>query len=179
MLNIKHVATISNWISYLENTFLIFKIERFNFKLKEQFIAPKKVYCIDPGIINSIGFKFSENKGKIIENEVALELQRSRNNSFEIYYWKDHQHNEVDFVIKKEKSIWQLIQVSYISSREDIKEREIKSLLKASRELKCKNLLIITWDYETEEKIDSNIIKFIPLWKYLLENHNNTYKYHQ
>ena len=166
IFNIKHVSTISNWISYLENAFLIFKLERFDFKLKQQFIAPKKVYCIDSGLINSIGFKFSENKGKVIENEVALELQRRKgvDKSLEVYYWKDHQQKEVDFVLKRDKKIEALIQVSYINSKEEIKEREINALVKSSKELRCKNLLVITWDYESEEKI-----KFVPLWKWLLE----------
>ena len=171
IFNIKHVSTISNWISYLENAFLIFRLERFDFKLKQQFIAPKKVYCIDSGLMNSIGFKFSENKGKVIENEVALELQRrkAKENSFEVYYWKDYQQNEVDFIIKKDKKIESLIQVSYINSKEEIKEREINALLKASKKLRCKNLIVITWDYETEEKFGGEIIKFVPLWKWLLE----------
>jgi len=170
IFNIKHVSTISNWISYLENAFLIFKLERFDFKLKQQFIAPKKVYCIDSGLMNSIGFKFSENRGKVIENEVALELQRrkAKENSFEVYYWKDHQQNEVDFVLKRDKKIESLIQVSYINSKEEIKEREIRALLKARKELRCKNLVVITWDYETEEKFEGDNIKFVPLWKWLL-----------
>ena len=171
IFNIKHVSTISNWISYLENAFLIFRLERFDFKLKQQFIAPKKVYCIDSGLMNYIGFKFSENKGKVIENEVALELQRrkAKENLFEVYYWKDYQQNEVDFVIKRDKKIESLIQVSYINSKEEIKEREITALLKSSKELRCNNLIVITWDYETEEKFDGENIKFIPLWKWLLE----------
>ena len=171
IFDIKHVSTISNWISYLENAFLIFRLERFDFKLKQQFIAPKKVYCIDSGLMNTIGFKFSENRGKVIENEVALELQRrkAKENSFEVYYWKDYQQNEVDFIIKKDKKIESLIQVSYINSKEEIKEREINALLKASKELRCKNLIVITWDYETEEKFGGEIIKFVPLWKWLLE----------
>ena len=171
ILNIKHVSTISNWISYLVDVFLILKLERFDFKLKQQFIAPKKVYCIDSGLMNSIGFKFSENKGKVIENEVALELQRRKNDEDqpEIYYWKDHQQNEVDFLIKKEKNIEQLIQVSHISSKEEIREREINSLLKASNELKCENLAVITWDYEAEESIDKKTVRFIPLWRWLLK----------
>ena len=78
IFNIKHISTISNWISHFENAFLIFKLERFDFKLKQQFIAPKKIYSIDSGLMNFIGFKFSENRGKVIENEVALELQRKK-----------------------------------------------------------------------------------------------------
>ena len=62
-----------------------------------------------------------------------------------------------------------LIQVTYAAARDEIEKREIKSLLKASQELKCKNLLVITWEYEDEEKIDGKKIKFIPLWKWLLQ----------
>lgn len=172
IFNIKHVSTISNWISYLENSFLLFKLERFDFKLKQQFIAPKKVYCIDTGLVNSIGFKFSENRGKIMENGVASELQRrkSADKSLEVYYWKDYQQNEVDFVLKRDKKIESLIQVTAASSRNEIKERELKALIKASKELKCRDLLIITSDYEAEEKIEGRKINYIPLWKWLLES---------
>ncbi|MEW5759773.1 MAG: hypothetical protein AB1779_03285 [Candidatus Thermoplasmatota archaeon] len=47
-------------------------------------------------------------------------------------------------------------------------KREIKALIKASKELKCKNLLVITWDYEDEKKIENRKVTFIPLWKWLL-----------
>src|SRR3989344_278404 len=165
ILNIKHVSTISNWVSYLENAFLFFTLERFSFKLKQQFIAPRKVYCVDQGIINSIGFKFSEDKGKAIENLVAVALQRRKiQEGFEVFYWKDHLQHEVDVVIKKGRKIEQLIQVSYINKKEDIRARESRSLINAGKSLRCKNLLVITWDYEAEE----NTIHFIPLWKWLL-----------
>lgn len=170
ILGVKHVSTISKWVSYIENAFLIFRLERFDFKLKQQFIAPKKIYCLDTGVVDSIGFKFSENKGKILENSVAVELQRRKEkNNLEIYYWKDARQNEVDFVIKQRTKVIQLIQATYISSKLEIKEKRIKSLLKASKELKCNNLLVITWDYEAEERIDSKKIKFVPLWKWFLE----------
>ena len=77
--------------------------------------------------------------------------------------------DKLTFVIKKDKKIESLIQVSYINSKEEIKERETNALLKASKKLKCKNLIVITWDYETEEKFDGENIKFVPLWKWLLE----------
>jgi uncharacterized protein len=169
-LGINHVSTISNWISYFKEAFLVFELERFSFKLKQQFVAPKKVYCVDTGLVDLIGFKFSENRGKIIENAVAIELQRNKTKDYnlEVFYWKNHQQKEVDFLLKERNKVKQLIQVSYINSRENIKDREITSLLKASEELKCNNLLVITWDYETEEKIKGKKVKFFPLWKWLL-----------
>jgi len=62
----------------------------------------------------------------------------------------------------------QLIQVTYASGRDEIEKREIKALLKASEVLKCRDLLVITWDYGGEESIDNKKIKFVPLWKWLL-----------
>ncbi len=168
MLSVKHVSTISKWTKFLENAFLVFELERFDFKLKKQFVAPKKIYCIDSGLINTIGFKFSEDKGRIMENVIAVELKRrTQKNKQEIFYWKNHQQNEVDFIIKKEKKIQQLIQASYINSKEEIKERETKSLIKASKALNCNNLLVITWNYETKKTIKKQKINFIPLWKWL------------
>ncbi|MCK5561847.1 MAG: ATP-binding protein, partial [Thermoplasmata archaeon] len=171
ILDIKHVSTVSKWISYLEQSFLIIKLERFDFKLKQQFVAPKKVYCIDNGIVNSIGFGLSENFGRLMENAVAVELHRRNaiDRTSEIYYWKDHQQNEVDFVLKKGPKVKQLVQVTYADSRDEINERETRSLLKASRKLKCKNLLVITWDFKSKEKIDGKEVIFTPLWSWLLQ----------
>ena len=172
ILGIKHVSTVSNWISYLEQAFLVIKLERFDFKLKQQFVAPKKIYCIDSGIVNSIGFGLSENTGRIMENTVAVELQRkcAVGRAFEVYYWKDHQQNEVDFVLKKGPKVIQLVQVTYATSRDEVNERETKSLLKASRELRCKNLLVITWDFKGKEKIGERYVTFIPLWSWLMQD---------
>jgi len=172
ILGVKNVSTISKWISYLEESFLIFKLERFDFKLKQQFIAPKKAYCIDTGIIDCIGFKFSENRGKMMETEVAIQLQRKKESDrdIEVYYWKDHQQNEADFVVKKKDKVIELMQVTYATDREEIKEREISSLIKASNQLGCDNLTLITWNYESEERIGGKTVKSVPLWKWLLEN---------
>ena len=83
------------------------------------------------------------------ENLVFLELKRRGK---EIYYWKSSQEKEVDFIIKEGLSVKQLIQVCYDISDYDTKKREIKALLKASDELKCNNLLVITENKEMEKR---------------------------
>ncbi|MGB9728571.1 MAG: ATP-binding protein [Thermoprotei archaeon] len=171
IFDVKDVHTVRNWIDALENSYLFFILERYSPKLKQQIIAPKKIYCIDNGLVNAISFRTTERYGKLMENLVAVELLRKKNywyNSLEIFYWKDYQQNEVDFVLKDGLQIKQLIQVTHASSKNEIDEREIKALMKASNELKCKNLTIITWDYEDELNIDNRKVKCIPLWKWLL-----------
>jgi len=176
ILGVKSVQTIKNYSYYLSNAYLIFLIEKYSPKLKNQYISPKKVYCIDNGIINTIAFKISSNIGNLMENLVAIELLRRRSywfNNWEIYYWEDYQQNEVDFVIKEGKSIKQLIQVTYATDIYEVSDREIKALIKASKLLGCKDLLIITWDLEDETKINNKTVKFMPLWKWLLTNYNH------
>lgn len=164
--SIKDEHTIKNYVHYLELSYILFIVERFSFKLKEQIKAPKKIYCIDNGIINAVSISFSQNVGKLMENCVAVELYRtiSYKENQSLFYWKDHDQHEIDFLIKEEKKIKELIQVSYVSKQDEIKKREINNLLKASKELECKNMTLITWDFEG--KIEN--IRCIPLWKWLL-----------
>ncbi len=175
ILKIKDQHTIKNWIDGLEEAYLVKVIERYSPKLKESIIAPKKAYCIDTGIIRAISFRFSENIGKIMENMVIIELLRRKSywhGDWEIFYWKDHQGREVDFIVKEDMDVKQLIQVTYASARDEIETREIKALIKASEILHCNNLLIITWDYEDKIKVNKKTIKCVPLWKWLLTYHD-------
>lgn len=170
MTNVRSIHTVKDYTHYLSNAYLVFLLERFSFKLKEQARAPKKVYCIDTGLAQAISFKTSEDRGKLLENIVAIELLRRLHNTgkIELYYWKDHQQREVDFVIKEGNKVIQLIQVTDISSKADLPDRELLSLLKGSDELRCGELLVLTRDYEAEEKTGKKRIRFVPVWKWLL-----------
>ncbi len=106
--------TIEKFYSYFEDAYLIFLINRFSYKLKEQNKRQKKVYSIDTGLVNTIGFRFRENTGKLMENIVFLELKRKTflSGDLEIFYWKDEKHKEVNFIIKENTKPTTLIQVS-------------------------------------------------------------------
>jgi len=177
IIGVKTPNTISRWISYLENAFLIFRIERFSNKIKESIKAPKKVYATDTGIAIAAYPESANDKGRLMENLVAVELKRRIeywHRDYRIYYWKNYMHEEVDFLLRKNNTTKALIQVSYASSKEDIKERELKSLLKAGKEQHCSNLEVITWDLTDTQIINGSVIRFIPLWTWLL-NHKTVY----
>ncbi|MCL6002421.1 MAG: ATP-binding protein [Candidatus Thermoplasmatota archaeon] len=171
VIDLQNVHTVSKYVNFVENSYLIFLVERFSFKLKEQYKAPKKVYSIDTGLTKATAFEIGGNRGRIMENIVFLELLRRKSYSEsneEIFYWKDHQGREVDFVLKGNKGVKQLIQVTLASSSEGIERRETESLLRASEDLKTEELLVITWDYGGEETVNGKMIRFLPLWKWLL-----------
>ncbi|MCD4846122.1 MAG: DUF4143 domain-containing protein [Methanosarcinales archaeon] len=105
-----------------------------------------------------------------MENIIAVELKKrqSFNPQIEIYYWKDYQQREVDFVVKEGLDVIQLIQVCHGITSMETKEREIRSLIRAMKEFKLTKGLIITDDFESEEEIKGFKIKYVPMWKWLL-----------
>jgi predicted AAA+ superfamily ATPase len=164
IFEIKSVHTVKNYVNFLTEAYLFFQINAFSFKLKEQIKQPKKLYCIDTGIINAIIPKYTFDYGKLLENTVFIELKRR---SKEVYFYSQPTY-EVDFLIREGLKAKQLIQVCYSLEDENTKKREVRAILKASKELGCRDLLIISRDVETEEKVNSRKIKFIPLWKWLI-----------
>jgi len=162
--------TIEKFSMYFEDAYILFLLKRFSYRVKQQDKNPKKIYCIDTGLANTVGFRFSENLGRLAENIVFLKLKREtlNNPDLDIFYWKDERHKEVDFVIKEKLKITQLVQVCWNIEDEMTKKREINSLVKAMGEFKLKEGLIITEDFECEEKLNGRKIIFLPLWKWLL-----------
>jgi len=160
-------STLYDYVEKLQDTLAVFFVKKYSEKISLRESWPKKIYICDTGISKVI--RFSEDLGKLMENVVFIELMRKTNENpiLEIFYFKV-EGSEVDFVLKEGLKVKQLIQVTYSSSKDEIEKREIKSLLKASELLKCKDLLVITWDYEDEIKIENRKVIFKPLWKWLL-----------
>ena len=165
------VPTLEKYFAIMKDSFLFFDLKIYSYRVKDQMQYPRKIYCIDTGFVNFAGFKFSEDRGRLIENLVAIELQRakSQNPIIDIFYWKDQQDREVDFVIRRGLKVAQLIQVTYAFHKDEIKQREINGLLKAAEEFGCENLLMVTWEYEGEDVNNGKKIVYKPLWKWLLE----------
>jgi len=173
-LGIKTRTTIYEYLDKLQDTLFFFFIERCDYSIYKKRQFPKKVYLCDLGLTKL--FRFSEDLGKLMENTVFLELLRKTNENplREIYYFKTKEGYEVDFLIKEGLRIKQLIQVTHANSFDEIDKREIRALLHAKELFKKHNpeLLVITWDYEDEKELSwfgkKGKIKFIPLWKWLL-----------
>ncbi len=162
--------TVEKFSGYLEAAYLNFFLKRFSFTVKEQEKSPRKVYSIDTGLANTVGFRFSGNWGRAAENAVFIELKRRAEAvpGMEIYYWKNERHQEVDFVIKEEVNSYRLTQVCWDVNDIKTRKREISSLEKASVEFRLKTAEVITEDYEGEEKTGTLRVRFIPLLKWLV-----------
>lgn len=170
MIGVKSQNTVKNYLEALNNVYLFFSVDMFDYSLKRQIYNPSKIYSIDVALSNSISFKFSRNIGHSYENIVFLELLR-RNR--ELYYWRSGRGAEVDFVIKKGLEIVEAIQVCFSLADEKTRKREFQALKEAKDELRVGLLTVITEDEEATVAIDSADgdaeINIIPLWKWLLQ----------
>jgi len=116
--DIGSVHTIQNYVPYLEEAYLSFYVNRFSFKPNEQLKSPLKVYLYDTGMASALSLTFSKDLGKFMENRVAIELKRQQK---EFYYYKDSGNMDVDFVIKENNEVCELMQVSYYINNEKTK----------------------------------------------------------
>jgi len=164
------VPTLAHYFHLFKNAFLFFESLIFSYNIKDQLQYPRKVYVIDSGLTNTSGFRLSQNRGRLMENLVGVHLHRRYFGRLarQIFYWKNLQGEEVDFVVKKGLKVDHLIQVSCDVNSLDTKQREMKALLKASEKLRCDRLLIVTWKEEKTEELAGKTVKFVPLWKWLI-----------
>lgn len=163
-----HLNTIIDYFNYFKEAFLFDELYKFDYSLKKQYLNDKKIYCLDVGLAAAVSFKFSGDKGRILENIVFSELKR-RNK--EIYFHKDKV--ECDFLIKEELKITQAIQVTFSLEDKETFDREIKGLLEA---LECYNHeegLILTNSEQDKLEIEYNAKKYtvhiMPIWKWILK----------
>ncbi|MCJ7695839.1 MAG: DUF4143 domain-containing protein [Anaerolineaceae bacterium] len=158
---------IINYLSYLEDAFLLFSVSHYDHSIKKQINKPKKSYCINTGMINAVSFRFSDNIGQLYENLVFLQLKRSNH---EMYYWQSAKGHDVDFVIKEGLKASQLIQVCFDVSDAETKAREIRGMVEGLNYFDLSKGTIITSDSFHEEIADGKMLRYVPLWYWLLEN---------
>ncbi len=148
--------TISTYLSWLEDTYILFFLPKFSWSAKNITVNPRKVYAIDNGLVNANSLSFTKDKGRLLENAVYLYLRKK---PFSLYYFREK--GECDFVVFEKDTCKMLIQVCE-EIHSDNKDREINGLLEAMRFFKLEEGLIITKNQKDTLQFDKNIIKLIP-----------------
>ena len=154
-------------MEYLHEPFLFYYLPRYNNKLKLMKKAPQKVYVVDNGFVTSRAFNLSENLGRLLENQVFIELLRKGYDTENtLFYYRSRNDKETDFVLRKGTKVERLIQVCYDLSNEKTLKREVSSLIECAGELHCSNLTIVTFDDERIIERDGCIIHVTPVDKF-------------
>ena len=168
-LTLGSVTTVKRFCGFLAEPYLFFYLPRYNNKLKEMKKAPRKVYVIDNGFIYTRSFELSSNNGRQLENMVFIELlRRGYDLKKSLFYYRTSNDKEVDFVTRDGRKVTSLIQVSYDISKAKTRERELDALVKASDELKCEDLLLITRDLDDILSYKNKTIRVLSIQKWAL-----------
>ena len=163
-LGFSSVNTTKKYMDYLHEPYIFYYLSRYNNKLKLMKKAPRKVYVVDNGFVASKAFSLSDNLGRLLENQVFIELiRRGYDVEKTMFYYRSRNDKEVDFVLRKGTSIERLVQVCYDMSSPKTEKREVDSIIECAGELKCSNLVIVTYnDKRTIEK-DGYKIDVLPI----------------
>lgn len=125
-LGIKTAATILDYFSYFEQSYLLYLMPKFSYSYRAQIVNPRKIYLIDTGLVDGVSVTFNQDMGRKMENVIFLELRRQNK---ELYYYNENGF-ECDFVVCKNNVAEQLIQVCYNLNPEN-STREERGLLDA------------------------------------------------
>lgn len=159
---VKSLSSIKDYLYYYEQSYLYFYLKKFDYSVRKQIMNPKKVYTIDQAFAHRLGFNFSENKGRILENIVYLELRRRGK---EVFYYAGKK--ECDFVVKEGLGIVEAIQVAYQVDVNNFK-RESQGLQEAMTTYNLKEGLMLNYNSQESNFADITGMKVIPVWEWLL-----------
>lgn len=166
-LNLSSVTTTQKFCQYLSEPFLFFFLPRFNNKLKLMLKADQKVYVVDNGFVNSAAFNLSANLGRLLENQVFVELlRRGYKPGQTLFYYRSANDKETDFVLRNRTKVEQLIQVCYSLESERTRKREVDSIAECAGELHCENLVIVTKNEEDTLEKNGHTIRVVPILKF-------------
>lgn len=163
LVGLASATTVSEYCHYLEKCYLLFIVNRYSHSLKKQLLSNKKCYFIDPVLAKYMGFRPTEDYGRLMENIVFLELKRREK---EVYFHQDKK--ECDFLVRSNGKIEEAIQVCSSIDSTSTKEREVEGLVEAMHAYSLNQGLILT-EHQTESfVIEKHTIRIMPIWKWLL-----------
>jgi len=159
---VKSLSSIKDYLGYYEQAYLFFFLMKFDYSLKKQVMNPRKVYAVDPAFSQRLGFNFSDNKGRMLENIVLLELLRQGK---EVFYHDGK--NECDFIVKEGLNASEAIQVCWSLDNNNL-QREQDGLIEAMTNFQIPKGTLLVHTIETDIVFDNPKINIVPVWKWLL-----------
>ena len=166
-LRFASVTTTKKFMDYLHEPYLFYYLPRYNNKLKLMKKAPRKVYVVDNGFVAAKAFSLSDNLGRLLENQVFIELiRRGFDTDKTMFYYHSRNDKEVDFVLRKGAHIERLVQVCYDISSPKTEKREVDAIIESAEELRCNNLTIVTNNDERTIEKNGYKINVVPISKF-------------
>jgi len=153
--------TISDYISYFEDSYLLFTVPKFDYSIKKQMTNPRKIYTVDTGLAGANSLSMSKDAGRKLENLMFIHFRKKYNR---IFYFAGRR--ECDFLVQEKEKITKAIQVCYELNPDNL-DRELDGLYEAMNAVSITEGLIITADQEDQFTKDNMKVRVIPAWKFV------------
>lgn len=155
------VDTVKNYIEYMENAFLVKKMNKWSTSYRQKVYSQKKIYLLDTGLKTLLTGE--EDLGFKAENAVFVQFLRRGQ---EVGYFAESQ-KELDFVVGDYENPLP-VEVKYVDDLkfEDKRLMGLRFFLK--KFTKIKRARVITRSVEKKEDFQGTEIEMIPLWQFLL-----------
>jgi predicted AAA+ superfamily ATPase len=163
---VKSLSSVKNYLHYYESSYLLYFLRKFDYSVKKQVMNSRKAYVVDNAIARRLGFRFSEDKGRLLENAVFVELQRRGK---EVYYFSGR--NECDFLVKENLDITEAIQVTAELNVHNF-DREMDGLTEAMKKFNIpKGTLIVLQENIPPMQLPQGVT-IVPAYEWLLGKHD-------
>lgn len=159
-------SAVTEYLEWFEDAYFLFTVRLFDASLSRSNANPKKIYCVDHGLVRSVSSGILANSGHLLENLVFTALRRI---SSDIFYYRTRNGKEVDFIVQLPDRSRLLVQVCESLADTTTRKRELAALYEAMEELACTQATVVTrYDDEIIEH-DAGRITVVPAWKWLLQ----------
>ncbi len=153
--------TVSDYISFFEDSYLLFTVPKFSYSVKKQMANPRKIYTIDTGLASANSLSISKDLGRRFENLLFIHLRKQYK---QIYYYAER--GECDFLVLEKEKITRAIQACYELNSDNL-DRELNGLFEAMQNFKLSEGLIITFNQEDHFSKENMNVMVIPAWKFV------------
>lgn len=161
-IDLKSVDTVKSYMAFVEDTYLICQVNRYDHSSGMQVRSPKKIYAIDNALMLRIGFHTSDEWGALLENVVCIELLRR---GMEVFYYA--QKGECDFIVRSQGGQFKAFQVTLSMADEKTRQREIAGVTEAMQAFQLNEGWILTMEDSEDIAVEGGTIHVVPVWKYL------------
>jgi predicted AAA+ superfamily ATPase len=163
ILGFSSTTSVRDYVAYLGESYMIFELYRYDYSLKKQYQSNKKIYTIDNGLRNAISFRTGQDKGRMLENLVFIELKRR---GIECWFYKTNTNLEVDFLWFDGET--RLMQVCYDLTDPSTLKRETSALETAMKELSVKSSLMLSYNEKRDFVTKTGTISVLPVMEWIL-----------
>jgi len=159
-------SAVSDYLTWFEDAYFLFSVRMFDASLVRSQVNPKKIYCVDHSMVNSVSSGVLVNSGHLLENLVFTGLRRT---CPDIFYYRTKTGREIDFILAPRGRSRTLIQVCESLADPQTRKREVAALEEAMAELGLKSGTIVTKAESERIATDNGTVAVVPIWRFLLD----------